>query len=238
MMSTVIRRVFGGVVAASAAGFVGVALAAEPPVSPVPPPAPPAAPVATAFDYVLDGGRSDLYVQADKDPSSFASALAHDHVVQATAWRGTVHWDAANVGACRIDISVPVGNLRNDDPAFRKKLGYTTEPSGETRDEIRLAMHDKGQLNLAAFPDIKYVSSRCESSGDLVNVTGTLTIRGVGAAVMVPMKVVATSGDFAASGKFTVNTTAFGFQPYTAFGGAVKVLNALRFTVDVKGHVK
>lgn len=216
------------------AAFVGFASAGEP--APAPPAPPP--PAVTTFDYVLDPAKGDLYVQADKDPSSLASSLAHDHVIQATAWRGTVHWDTANVAACRIDVTVPVGNLRNDDPTIRQRLGYTTQPDPDTRDKTRLNMQDTSQLYLEKYPEIKYVSTKCVPAGDRVNVTGTLTIRGVGVSVTVPMKVAATASEISASGKFTVNTTDFGFQPFQAFGGLVKVLNPLRFTIDVKGHAK
>lgn len=195
-------------------------------------------PAALAQTYTLDGVKSDLYVLVYKDPSTVAANMSHDHIVQATAWRGTVTWDAANPAACKIDITVPVGNLRNDDPAWRTKVGFDTPVTDSQRDEIRENMTAEGQLWGKKFPDLKYVGTRCEPVGDRYNVTGTLTMRGVGKTLTVPMKIAATATEFAAKGSFKASATDFGFDPYSALMGALKNKNEMAFTVDVVGRVK
>lgn len=192
-----------------------------------------------AIDYVLDAGRSDLYVQIYKDPDALAQAFAHDHVVQARGWSGTVHWDSADPAACRIDISVPVGGLRTDDGTMRQKLGYTTSPSDGQRETIRESMLSEGQLWADRFPLITYRGTSCTrvsgGSGDTYAVTGVLSVRGVGKQLTVPMTITADGQRFTAAGKFDANCTDFGFAPYSGLLGTVKVLDRLSFTVDVKG---
>lgn len=205
------------------------------------PAAPPAA--SSPRSYTLDPGSSELYVQVYKDPNTLASGLSHDHVIVANGWTGTAEWDAADVGRCKVFLSVPVAKLVNDETAMRQKVGYSTVLSDGDRADIKEHMLGDGQLDAAKYPNITFTSTSCAANGDSsssgrVNVTGTFTMHGTAKTITIPMKVSATDADFSAAGFFTVNQTDFGFQPFSALGGTLKNKNEVRFTIKAKGKAK
>jgi polyisoprenoid-binding protein YceI len=209
-----------------------------------PAPAPPGAPSATApavpaaADYHLEPAHSSLYVQVFKDPNTVGSGLSHDHIVVATGWSGTVHWDPANPAACRIEITVPVAGLQNDELSWRKRVGYDTVLDDSDRAKVKESMLAAGQLDAKSFPDIRFAATSCAPAGDKTKVTGTMTVHGVGKTVSPTFLITADGTSFAGAGVFTAKATDFGFEPYTALLGALKNKNEMRFTVDVKGTSK
>ncbi len=216
-----------------------VALAAAPPAAPpAPAAAPEAAPVVTIADYALNPGQSQLYVQVYKDPDTLAAGLSHDHVVVATGWNGKVTWDTANVGACKISITVPVSGLVNDEEAMRKKVGYDTVLDDSDRATVKQHMLDSDQLNSGSFPSITFNSTGCTATANGATVKGNLSIHGVSKAVSLPMAITADGKAFSAKGNLAVNQSDFGFQPFSAFLGQLKNKDEMKFTIDVKGAVK
>lgn len=204
--------------------------------TPVTPPAPAAAPAAA--DYTLDPGKGSLYVQVFKEGSTIASGLSHDHVMSATGWNGTVHWDPADPSACKVDIRVPVSGLRVDDEATRKRVGYDVMLDADQREEVKSNMLAAGQLDARRFSDITFTATGCEAAGDRVKVTGKLSVHGVAKSVASTMKITSDGSTFSAAGTFTAKATDFGFQPYSALLGALKNQNEMKFTVDVRGASK
>lgn len=194
-----------------------------------------AAPALAAPDaYTLDPEASALYVQVFRDARTIGAGLAHDHVVAATGWTGEVRWDPADPAACEVRIVVPVSGLRADEDAARARVGEAPIDEGQ-RARIAESMRGPSQLDAAAFPTITYTATRCEPVGDTVRVTGDLTIHGVTRTVTTPMRVKADGTTFAASGTFTAKATDFGFAPYSALLGALRNVDEMTFTVDVKG---
>lgn len=184
--------------------------------------------------YTLDPAASALYVQVFRDPGTIGAGLAHDHVVTATGWTGEVRWDPADPAGCEVRITVPVSGLRADEDAARARVGEAPIAEGQ-RAKITESMRGPSQLDAAAFPTITYTATRCEPSGDIVRVTGELTLHGVTRSVTTPMRVHADGTTFAASGVFTAKASDFGFTPYTALLGALRNRDEMTFTVEVKG---
>lgn len=199
-----------------------------------PPAAPPPAPAGGPVKYALSDGKG-VYVQVFKDPTTLASDLSHDHVMQATGWTGSMTWDPASPATCAIDISLPVAKLAVDPANLRKAVGYTSELDDDQRGEIREHMLDEGQLNGSAHPNITFKASKCELAGDTLKVTGGITIRGKTKNLTVPMKFSADGKTLKASGTFTARATEFGFEPFSALLGALKNKDEMKFTVDVVG---
>ena len=183
----------------------------------------------------LYGLGGTLYVQVYKDPNTIAAAAAHDHVVKASGWNGSVTWDAANLAACKVQITVPVSSLSVDEKGLREQLGYDTFPSDSERADIKTAMLSDAQLDSAKYPSISYQSTKCEQSGDLVNVTGNLTIHGVTKSVVLPMSVKADAVNFSAKGSIKIRASQFGMTPYSALFGAVKNQDSMILVIDVTG---
>ncbi|MCB9763407.1 MAG: YceI family protein [Alphaproteobacteria bacterium] len=185
-----------------------------------------------AHTYALKGL---LYVQVYKDPDTIAAALAHDHVVRASGWTGTVTWDPSNPGACDVKITVPVNRLAVDEEDLRRALGYDTFPKAGEREDIKKEMLSEDQLSGTKFPQITYKSTSCEAAGDNVKVTGDLTIRGKTKPVTMTMTVKADAVNFQAKGSLAINATDFGFDPFSAGFGALKNQNRMILVVDAKG---
>jgi polyisoprenoid-binding protein YceI len=203
--------------------------AASPPVSLPPPPALPAppapveaAPVDTARTWTLDPAASRLVVEVRHDPGTALASLAHDHVVAATGWSGSVTWDPADPGRCVIAIDVPVAGLRvADDSPADDKAKITANFSGPR------------QLDGATFPTITFRSTSCAADG---RVTGDLAIHGVTRRITVPMRISTADDRFEARGGFVVSTGDFGFEPFTAAMGAIRNADPLTFTVVAVGR--
>src|SRR4029453_7878170 len=91
-----------------------------------------------AASFTVDVSRSSLVVQLFRD--GVAARLAHDHVVQARAFTGTMVYDPRNPDASSIQVTVEVGSLQADDPATRRKFGLTGGISARDRADIGKAL--------------------------------------------------------------------------------------------------
>jgi polyisoprenoid-binding protein YceI len=152
-----------------------------------------------------------------------AARLAHDHVVQARAFSGTVAYDPRNPDASSIDVTVEVASLRADDPATRKKFGLSGELSESDRADVDKAMRSDGQLAAARFPSLSFTSTAIARQPDgRWLVTGRLTIRGVTNEVKFPADISLEGNLFRGRAQLTFKQSSFGYQPYRAALGAIK----------------
>lgn len=212
---------------------VALAQAPEAPATPGSPATPaefppaPEAPAATT--YRLDPAASAIYVRVSRERGTLGSKLAHDHVIVAAAWTGTVVWGGP--GGCAGEVRVPVDALQVDPPEWRTRLGVG-EPIGERdRRSIRKSMLAEGQLSADAHPWIVFQVLGCEDA----RMRGRLTVRGVAKEVTVPLDAKVDGDTLTAKGTFSARATEFGFEPYAAFLGAVRNRDEMAFTLDVVG---
>jgi polyisoprenoid-binding protein YceI len=187
--------------------------------------------------YNLDAGQSWLFVVVLNDTSAMASRMGHDHGVKSTDFTGTVTWDADDPSACNISIDVPVSGLRPDPAGLRERAGL--DPGGAVGagalETITNNFLGKRQLYASSFPVISYRSTSCSGADGSFKVTGDLTIRDVSKSVSTTMTVTADGADFSAKGTFDLNHSDFNFNPFSNLGGALRNLDKLSFTADVKG---
>ena len=186
--------------------------------------------------YELSASDGRLYVLVRYKRCTLASGLAHDHVVVAGDWTGSVTWDPANVSACDVRFDLPVSGLVVDPGSARDWEGLEGTTSADDKESIRENMRSDDQLDMQDHPRITYRSTRCVAgSGGKTNVTGTMTIHGVSHELTVPMTIRAEGGSFNASGEFTATHADFGMDPYSKAFGAVKNDEQLKFVIDVSG---
>jgi polyisoprenoid-binding protein YceI len=185
--------------------------------------------------YSLTEAGSQLYVQVFKKRGGAASKLAHDHVVLATGWTGTVQWDPENAAACNVTISLPLTGLVPDGDEMRAAVGYSSRLSTSNQKKVKGNILSLTQLAAEHFPKVTYQSTSCSGAGGAITVTGSLTIRGVAKSLAVPMEIKADGKVFSAKGTFSATHEDFKFSPYTAMGGALRNESEMRFTVDVVG---
>lgn len=188
--------------------------------------------------YTLNEADSKLYVQVFKKRGGAASALAHDHVILATGWTGTVSWDPNNAAACNVNISLPVSGLTPDTDSMRDLVGYSSRLSSSNQAKVKGNIVSLTQLAAEHFPTVTYASTSCSGAGSSVVVNGNLSIRGTSKSISVPMEIQADGASFSAKGTFSATHEDFGFAPYSAMGGALRNETEMRFTVDVKGSAQ
>ncbi len=190
---------------------------------------------ARAENYHLVERESFLYVEV-RPAKTLLSKAAHQHVVRATHWTGSVSYDPNTPEKCQIRIEIPVEHLVVDEPQMRKRLAYDKPIAESDRGRVRDSMLDEDQLAVSKFPKITFQSSACKKLSDTkIEVTGDLEIRGVKKQVKVPMDVQLGGGRFKAKGQFALKHEDFGFEPYSAALGAIKNDDVLTFNVRAIG---
>jgi len=223
----------GLLAAAAAALLAGCALFA-------PEPAPPAAPVAAPPEFPeayyreaaargqpvfrIDPATSLVVIEVRRSGS--LSRLGHDHVVASRHVGGFV---APQEG--RADLYVPLAQLTVDEEKLRAEAGFDTQPSEADIAGTRSNMLEK-VLEAEKFPfALVRVSGAGKGSGDI---GVALTLHGQTRTLTVPAQVDADGKRVSVSGKLTFNQTDFGITPYSLFGGALGVRDAvdLRFSIQ------
>lgn len=181
--------------------------------------------------YTFDAAESWLVVKLTK--KGLAAALAHDHVVRAAAFSGSVVYDPDDLSTCAVQITIPVEELTVDVPADLERMGMGTGPDEGDRAKIKKNMLAKGQLHAEAHPTITYQSTTCQATGEQLTATGSLTIRGVSKSIAVPLNVALDGNRFTAQGQFTVSHRDFGMKPYSAALGTIKNDDPLEFHLNL-----
>jgi polyisoprenoid-binding protein YceI len=182
--------------------------------------------------YSIDPTRSELVVQLFK--TGIGAALAHDHVVRATAYTGSIQADPGDPTTASIVVEVQAASLRADEPEIRQKYGLTSSLSEEDRRAIQATMESASQLDVRRYPLIRFRSTKVEpqEAGQYV-VTGELTIRGVTRPVSFPVRVERQDGTLHGRGSFRFRQSSFGYAPYSAFLGAVQNKDEVLLHFDI-----
>jgi len=175
---------------------------------------------AHAETYKLDPKRSELIVKTYKEGA--ASGLAHNHVIKAGDVSGELTWDAAAPEATKISASLNVAAFVVDKAENRKKYGESSETSAGDQKRVTDHMLDEGQLDVAKFPTISFVSTAFAKDAKGFVVTGKLTIHGVTREVKLPVKVEEKDGEVVGDGSLKIKTTDFKIQPYRTMFGAIR----------------
>jgi polyisoprenoid-binding protein YceI len=204
-------------VTAALVSLLGVAMAASP---------------GQAATFTLDPSKSSLVVQIFKD--GVAARLAHDHVVEARAFSGTIAYDPRTPDASSIQVTIEVGALRVDEPATRRKFGLSGEISENDRADIDKAMKSDGQLAAARFSSLSFKSSAIARQPDgRFLVTGRLTIRGVTNEVKFPAEISLDGDQLRGRAQLKFKQSSFGYQPYSAVLGAIKNKDEVTLHIDL-----
>ena len=163
-----------------------------------------------------------------------AAKLGHDHVVQATAFSGSVTYDPSAPGLSSVAAQVHTATLKVDDAETRRKFGLEGQPTAADVAEVEKSMKAEGQLAVSKFPMITFASTTItRETPDRYLVAGQLTIRGITRAVQFPANVVVEGDVFRATATLTFMQSAFGYKPYSALLGAIKNKDAVVLHIDL-----
>ncbi len=191
----------------------------------------------TAFaepkNLTVDPSGSFVYALVYK--AGMASAVAHDHVVHATKIEGTAVYDADDITKSNIDVTVDVLGIITDTDDLRKSVGLKTFLSDGQREEVLSHIHAKYQLWAEKYNTITFKSTAITGTKDKVQVTGDFTLRGVTKSIVVPMAITDNGdGTALAVGQFQLKQSDFGYNPFSALFGALKVKDDVDVVLKIK----
>jgi len=155
--------------------------------------------------------------------SGSLSRLGHDHVVASHHVGGYV---APEEG--RGDLYVPLTHLTVDEEKLRAEAGFDTQPTESDIAGTRANMLEK-VLETGKFPFALMRVSGARGKGG-ADISVALTLHGETRTLKVPAEVTADGKQISVSGKLSLNQTDFGITPFSLFGGAL----AVRDAVDVR----
>lgn len=172
---------------------------------------------------------SFAYVQVFKARGTVGSGFAHDHVVVARRFTGSIRLDPQDLTPCRGHVKTAVASLEVDPRDVREQLGY--ESLGEdTQRDVRESMLAKDQLWAQRYPTIGFGLTRCRSD----RIIGKLRIRGRTRRIDVPATMTVQGSAVAIRAVFEMKHRDFGMEPFSAFLGAVKNDEKLHFVVNFR----
>lgn len=190
-----------------------------------------------AARYRVVAETSDVYVHLKPDSSTLLSGLSHEHVIVAGDISGEVRWNPSTPADCWVDVQVPVSGLVVDPPKKREALGFDKELSDGDRKKVEKNMRAKNQLWADEYDTIRFRAAQCSPlEDDVIEVKGSLTVRGVSANVSLPVKVTFEEGGLRARVEFSKVHADFGFEPYSNMLGALKNDERIDFHVDIRAE--
>ena len=189
-------------------------------------------PAAGPVTYALDG---TLYLVTYKDPSTLGADYAHDHVVRAVGWSGTATWDLDDPSTCSASITVPVDQLAVDEDEMRALAGLDGTLSSSDRAEIRDSMLASDQLDGDSYPEVTFELDGCSGATGPITLDGELGLHGRTRSVTVDATVSASASEFLATGELDFLVSDFGIEPYSAYFGAVALLDEVTLVFSLEG---
>lgn len=184
----------------------------------------------TPANYELVGNRCQIVAHLLK--GGIAAGLAHDHVVRAKVVTGTVRFDSGQVEATQMRVIVPTRSLEVDDPALRRRYKLGSKLDAEQRREVLDNLRAKDQLHVAKYRRISFRATKVRRAAPgRLRVTGKLEIRGVERTVSFDAGIRATDRLLRASAAFEIKQSDFGYQPYSAGLGTVRVKDRLTLNI-------
>jgi len=177
--------------------------------------------------YAVDSAASDVRILVYK--AGPLAKFGHNHVIQARDIRGTVYVTDPLAGS-GFEITVPLAGFRVDPPDARAVEGeaFSTEPSDEARRATRENMLGADGLAADQYPEIRIRSVDLMGPEWQMDAVVRITLHGVTRERTIPIAVFRKDGRLTVIGAFDLRQTNYGVEPYTAFGGGLKVADRVR----------
>jgi len=189
--------------------------------------------LAAPATYELDASKTELVALL---AAGGLPGVGHPHVVAASQVTGTIVWDAESPESSSVKVSFPTAGLKADAAALRKREGMG-DLSDKQRDGVNNNMREDDQLSPKLFPTISFASTSVKRvSGDQLEVTGKLSIRGVEKEITMPVTVREQDGVLTGTGNAVIRHTDFKFKPYSAALGMVKNEDEITLKVKLVGR--
>jgi YceI-like domain len=183
-------------------------------------------------DYQIDSGRSELRLLVYK--AGPLARLGHNHVIVNRAVTGHAQI-GEDIASTSFSLSAPASGFTVDEAQSRSEEGddFPGEIPEDAKEGTRHNMLSAAVLNAAQFPDITVSSAAL--SGSLQSLTAEVEIRAAGhsSRISVPLTLQGDVQHPVATGSTEVRQTALGLAPYSLFGGALQVQDAMQLKFKI-----
>jgi polyisoprenoid-binding protein YceI len=183
----------------------------------------------TVAVYAIDPGISRFIVRAFA--GGMFSAFGHNPTLAIREFEGEARFSPDALDEAGLVIRIKASSL-----------AMTDNMSDKDRRELELTLN-QDVLETSRYPEISFESTKVSVSkaGDgqfFVNVVGALTLHGVSNTQAVSAQISLTGDMLRAHGEFSVLQSAYGIQPVSVAGGALKVKDELKCSFDIVGRKK
>jgi len=175
--------------------------------------------------YRIDPSRSRIEVGVFR--GGLLKAFGHDHKVAAREFSGMVLFDPARLSDSSVSLTVLSKSVSVLDPGASEK----------ERSEVQATMEGLRVLNVQAFPEIGFVSTKVRNvtqtgSGFEIQLAGKLKIHGVEKETAFPVRINLGKDLLRATGTASVRQTDFGIVPVNLGAGTVRVKDEITVRFD------
>ena len=148
--------------------------------------------------------------------------LAHDLVLRATNWSGTLNVDGSPSG-CSAAVTVDPRSIE-----IVEARGGVKSLSDKDRRDIDKNINEK-VLETNRYPELKFESTSCTGAEPNLTGAGNMTIKGTTRPVKMDLNVNGTT----VTAKTSISQKDFGIKPFSAMMGAIKLRDDVDFQLTV-----
>jgi len=204
------------------------------------PGAPPAPVAATGIEvprgarlFVVDATRSQVSLRVYR--AGPLARLGHDHVITSTALGGRA-WTAGTPETSGFELRLPVASFVVDEPAARRAAGpgFESEVPQDARDGTRRNLLSPGVLDAGRYPEIRVQTVSLAGTWDSPVARADVALRDRTRRLDVPLRLVRSDRELAASGSFRVRQSDFGLTPFSVAGGAIQVGDEVDVAFEIR----
>ncbi|MDQ4090509.1 MAG: YceI family protein [Actinomycetota bacterium] len=149
--------------------------------------------------------------------------MAHDLILTATQWNGTMNVDADNPAASSAALTIDPRSIE-----IVEAVGGMKSLSDKDRRDIDKNINEK-VLETAKFSELKFETTSVSGSAPNFTAAGNMTIKGTTRPVNVALNVNGTQ----VTAKTSISQKDFGIKPFSAMMGAIKLRDDVDFELTV-----
>jgi polyisoprenoid-binding protein YceI len=171
--------------------------------------------------WTIDRAHSELVVKTRK--AGAGAGLAHDHVVRAGKFTGTVGLGKGNApSSLALDLVVVAAALVADEPGVRARHGLSGTVPDDDRKKVTASMLGKEQLDAERFPTVRFKVASVSRVGTALDCAGSLTLHGVTRELRFPMTLKGDARRVEGDARVRLLTSDYGVPPFSTALGLVR----------------
>ena len=180
----------------------------------------------TARRFRLRSDQSHLLVLVYRDGR--LANLGHNHVISSDGLQGEIYF-TDDLSNSAFEVRLPVTTMEVDLPQNRAEAGddFPGELAPDAVSGTRANMLGDQQLDAEAWPEIILRSRRVRGTLPDIVVQVEVAVRSHVHAMEIPMRVVVSDEQITVTGRFQINQTDLGMEPFSVMMGALKVRDQL-----------